>query len=128
MNTITDQIVKLINQTEIVAIATAGEKGPHLVATWGESIANLGVQDGHILLIPAGGYHQTEANLKANDSIELLVGSKQVQGKNGMGTGYRLVGTGKIVDNGEYLDLVKAKYPWARAALVVEVALAEQLL
>jgi len=99
-----------------------------MVATWGEFVAGLGVQDGHILLVPAGGYHQTEINLKANDSIALLVGSKNAPGKSGSGTGYRLMGKGMLMENGKYFDLVKEKYSWARAALVVEVETAEQLL
>ena len=98
------------------------------MATWGEFVTALGVQDGKTILIPAGGYKQTEQNLSRNNAVELLVGTKQAQGKNGMGTGYRLTGTGKIVGDGEYLDLVKTRYPWARAALVVEVARAEQLM
>lgn len=128
MNTINDNIVKVISQTEIVAIATAGADGPHLVATWGEFVTALGVQDGKVILIPAGGYIQTEENLRRNNAVELLVGSRQAQGKNGMGTGYRLTGIGKMVSDGKYLDLVKAKYPWARAALVVEITGVEQLL
>jgi hypothetical protein len=45
-----------------------------------------------------------------------------------MGTGYRLSGRGEIVTEGKFMDLTKSKYPWARAALVITVEKAEQLM
>ena len=89
---------------------------------------SLDINDGKTIVSPAGGYSQTEKNLKENDRVELLVGSKQVQGKSGMGTGYRLSGRAKIVTDGKLMELTKSKYSWARGALVIEVDKAEQLL
>jgi len=45
-----------------------------------------------------------------------------------MGTGYRLSGRAEIITEGEFMDLTKSKFPWARAALVITVEKAEQLL
>ena len=128
MDTINSDVKKVIENTEIVAIATCGKKGPHLVATWSDFVKSLDINDGKTIVIPAGGYSQTEKNLKENDRIELLVGSKQVQGKSGMGTGYRLSGSAKIVTDGKLMELTKSKYSWARGALVIEVDKVEQLL
>jgi len=128
MNIINATIKDVIEKTEVVAIATYGENGPHLVATWGDFIKSLDINDGKTIIIPVGGYHQTEKNLKDDNRIELLVGSKQVQGKNGPGTGYRLIGQAKITTSGEFAELTKAKFPWARGALVIEVEKADQLL
>jgi hypothetical protein len=74
------------------------------------------------LVIPAGYYNQMEANLKLDPEIQLLVASRQVAGKLGPSQGFTLKGTGKIVDSGEEMDRVKAHFPWARGALVVQVA------
>jgi len=128
MNIINTTIKDVIEKTEVVAIATYGENGPHLVATWGDFIKSLDINDGKTIIIPVGGYHQTEKNLNDDNRIELLIGSKQVQGKNGPGTGYRLVGRAEITASGEFAELTKAKFPWARGALVIKVEKADQLL
>jgi len=128
MNILTATIKDVIEKTEVVSIATYGENGPHLVATWGDFIKSLDINDGKTIIIPVGGYHQTEKNLNADNRIELLVGSKQVQGKNGPGTGFRLVGRAEIITSGEFAELTKAKFTWARGALVIQVEKADQLL
>jgi len=128
MNIINTTIKDVIEKTEVVAIATYGENGPHLVATWGDFIKSLDINDGKTIIIPVGGYHQTEKNLNDDNRIELLIGSKQVQGRNGTGTGYRLIGRAKITTSGEFVELTKAKFSWARGALVIEVEKADQLL
>ncbi len=128
MNILNAKIKDVIEKTEVVAIATYGENGPQLVATWGDFIKSLDINDGKTIIIPVGGYLQTENNLNDDNRIELLVGSKQVQGKNGPGTGYWLVGRAKITTSGKFLELTKVKFPWARGALVIEVEKADQLL
>ena len=128
MNILDTNVKQVIENSELVTIATIGEDGPHLVATWGAFVKSLDINDGKTILIPAGGYIQTEKNLEVNDRVELMVGTKQVQGKNGMGTGYRLSGRGKIVTEGDFMNLTKSKYPWARAAFVITVETAQQLM
>lgn len=128
MSTLTKEIKEVIAKSELVTIVTMGADGPHVVATWGAFVAELDAGDGETLLIPAGGYQQTEQNLAADARVTLVAGSKQAPGKNGMGTGYRLSGTGRMETEGTLFEKVKAKFPWARAALVVTVKKAEQLL
>jgi predicted pyridoxine 5'-phosphate oxidase superfamily flavin-nucleotide-binding protein len=111
---------EVIETCEWVAIATAGADGPHLAATWGDYIRALGVED-DVILIPAGGLRKTEANLKANPRIELLLASRQVQRPHGAGQGCVLSGTAELQASGPVMDKVKAQFPWARAALVVKV-------
>jgi len=128
MNKLIGTVKDVLGKTEVVAIATYGENGPHLVATWGDFIRSLDINDGKTIIIPVGGYHQTERNLKDDNRIELLVGSKQVQGKNSPGTGYRLVGRAEIIASGKYAELTRSKFPWARGALVIKVEKVDQLL
>jgi hypothetical protein len=112
---------EVLEKTEFVAMVTAGPQGPHITATWGEYVRQLGFESDR-LLIPAGYYHQMEANLERNPEIQLLVASRGVEGKLGPGQGFTLKGTGEIVDSGEDMDRVKAHFPWARGALVVQIA------
>ena len=128
MKIITDAINEVIEKAELVTMGTYRENGLHMVATWAEYVRSLDIDDGKTLIVPVGGYHQTENNLAKDDRIELVIGSKQVQGKRGLGTGYRLSGRAKIITSGKLAELAKSKYPWARAALVIEVENAEQLL
>lgn len=111
---------EVLEATEFVAIVTSGPDGPHVVATWGDYVRQLGVEDDK-LLIPSGNYHHTEENLGRDSRIQLLVASRNAEGTQGPGQGYVLEGTGSVVTSGEDMDRVAARFPWARAALVVSI-------
>jgi len=64
----------------VVVIGTCGGDGIYLVATWGDFVRAIGIQDGNKIIIPAGGYQQTEENLKGNNKVQVLIGSKQIEG------------------------------------------------
>ncbi|MBI3374481.1 MAG: pyridoxamine 5'-phosphate oxidase family protein [Betaproteobacteria bacterium] len=106
--------------TEFVTIVTTGDDGPHVVGNWGDYMRALGIGADTIVL-PAGRYRQTEQNLRKNNRVQLLLASRKVQGTRSPGQGYLIVGTAEIVDSGEIADAVKAKFPWARGALVIHV-------
>lgn len=107
-----------------VSIVTSGQEGPHLVGTWNSYIE----VDGNTLIIPAGFYHKTEENLKAGSSVQILIGTKEVQGKMGPGAGVLLTGNAKIHYEDEILNKVKARFPWARGVLLFTYEKAEQLI
>jgi Pyridoxamine 5'-phosphate oxidase len=111
---------EVIDKTEWIAISTAGPDGPHVVATWGDYVRAFGTQ-ADTLLIPVGHMHKTEANLKGDNRVELLCGTRQVQGTHGLGKGCAIVGKAAFQTAGPHFDAVKSKFPWARAALVVSV-------
>lgn len=106
--------------TEFVAIVTNGDDGPHVVGNWGDYMRKLGIRE-DVLVFPAGRYHQTEQNLRKDNRIQLMVASKSVQGTRSAGQGCVISGTAEIIAAGETFDAVKAKFPWARGALVVTV-------
>jgi len=110
----------LVNATEFVAIVTNGEDGPHLVGTWGEYIRRLGPHS-ETIVMPAGGYRQTEANLAKDNRIQLLIASRQVQGSNGPGQACEITGTAELVTEGPMAEGVRREFPWARGALVVAI-------
>lgn len=106
--------------TEFVTIVTTGDDGPHVVGNWGEYMRTLGIKEDMIVL-PAGRYRKTEQNLRKNNRIQLMVASRKVQGTRTPGQGCLIVGTAEILDSGAVVDAVKAKFPWARGALVIRV-------
>jgi predicted pyridoxine 5'-phosphate oxidase superfamily flavin-nucleotide-binding protein len=106
--------------TEFVTLVTTGDDGPHVVGNWGEYMRTVGIKE-DTLVFPAGHYNQTERNLRKNSRIQLLVASKKVRGTRSPGQGCLITGRGEIVTSGDVVDAVKAKFPWARGALVVHV-------
>jgi len=112
---------KVIEKTEWIAITTAGPDGPHVVGTWGDYVRMLGFGD-DTLIIPVGRMHKTETNLKHDNRVILLCGTRQVLGSRGTpGQGCDIAGAAEFQTSGAHFDAVKAKFPWARAALVVRV-------
>jgi hypothetical protein len=121
MNRIAGVCLDVCQATEFVSIITMGADGPHVVGNWGEYMRVLGVRE-NILVFPAGRYRQTEQNLQNDNRIQLLVASKQVQGSNGSaGQGCLIVGRAEILTTGDIADKTKARFRWARGALVVRV-------
>ncbi len=112
---------EVLNVTEVVAMVTQGPDGPHITATWGDYVRTMGIE-GDTLVIPAGYYHHMQENIERDPSIQLLVASRQVQGSMGPGQGFTLKGTAHLETSGAAMDRAKQHFPWARAALVVEVA------
>jgi predicted pyridoxine 5'-phosphate oxidase superfamily flavin-nucleotide-binding protein len=110
----------LCETTEFVAIVTMGDDGPHVVGNWGDYMRVLGIKEDTIIF-PAGRYHQTEKNLRMNNRVQLLIASKKVQGTRSPGQGCLIVGTGEILSSGDVVNAVKAKFPWARGAMVIHV-------
>jgi predicted pyridoxine 5'-phosphate oxidase superfamily flavin-nucleotide-binding protein len=105
--------------TEFVAIVTTGEEGPHVVGHWGDYMFR-DIEEG-LIAFPVGRYKQTEENLRRNKRIQLLVASKKVRGSKSPGQGCLITGTAEIVAAGKALDAVRARFPWARGALVMHV-------
>ncbi len=111
---------QVIEKSEWVAIATAGPDGPHVVGCWGHNLRELGV-DGDELLLPAWRFHKTEENLKHNPRVELLFASREVPRADGQGQGCTVFGTGELQTSGPAAEVVQARFPWARGALVVRI-------
>ena len=118
-------LLEVMKHPGVVAIATQGEDGPHLVNTWNNYIQ---ITDGGRLVIPAGYMHETEANLARDNRVLMTLGSPDVAGKLGPGTGLLIKGTAAFVASGPDFEVIKAKFEWARAALVVTVESVTQTL
>lgn len=113
---IPETLQQILRQDGVVAIATLGQDGPHLVNTWN---SYLRVTDDGRLLIPAGYMHRTEANVAFNPEVLITVGSSKVQGLHGPGAGFLIKGQAAFVTSGPDFELLKAKFSWLRATLAV---------
>ena len=113
---IPEKLIEVLKHDGVVAIATLGEDGPHMVNTWNSYIR---ITDDERLLIPVGYMNRTEANIAFNNQILITLGSSKVAGKIGSGTGFLIKGTATILASGSEFDTLKTKFAWARAAMVV---------
>ena len=119
------KMLEVLKKDGVVAIATLGKDGPHMVNTWNSYIR---VTKDERLLIPAGYMHLTEANIATNNNVLLTMGSSKVAGINGPGTGFLIKGTAAFITSGPDFDATKAIFKWARATVAVTITSVTQTL
>ncbi|MCM2264570.1 MAG: pyridoxamine 5'-phosphate oxidase family protein [Desulfuromonadales bacterium] len=120
---IPEKLLEIMKQDGVVAIATLGEDGPHMVNTWNSYIKIS--SDGR-LFIPAGYMHKTEANIASNPNVLITLGSSKVAGLHGPGAGFLIKGQASFITSGPDYDFMKAKFSWLRATLAVTIESATQ--
>lgn len=113
---IPEKMTQVLAKDGVVAIATLGQDGPHMVNTWNSYIHVMA--DGR-LLVPAGGMQRTEANVAYNDQVLVTLGSSKVAGRHGAGTGFLIKGRAAFITSGPDFEVLKAKFAWARATLAI---------
>jgi hypothetical protein len=60
---------------------------------------------------------KTQKKVEKNPNVLLTLGTKEVEGKMGPGTGYLIKGTGKFMKSGREFDTMKKKFSWANLLL-----------
>lgn len=120
---IPEKLLDIMKQDGVVAIATLGEDGPHMVNTWH---SYLGTTEDGRLLIPAGYMHRTEANIAYNPEVLITLGSSKIKGLYGPGAGFMIKGKAQFVTSGPDFDVLKAKFEWLRATVAVTIESATQ--
>lgn len=113
---IPEKMTQVLEKDGVVAIATLGQDGPHMVNTWNSYIRVT--NDGR-LLIPAGYMQRTEANVAFNEQVLVTLGSSKVAGLHGAGTGFLVKGRAAFITSGPDYEVLKAKFAWARATLAI---------
>jgi hypothetical protein len=120
---IPEKLMEIMKQDGVVAIATLGEDGPHMVNTWNSYLRTT--EDGR-LLIPVGYMHRTEANIAFNPEVLITMASSKIKGLHGPGAGFLIKGKAEFVTSGPEFDVLKAKFQWLRATMVVTIESAAQ--
>lgn len=109
----------------VVAIATQGPDGPHLVNTWNTYVELT--SDGR-MLIPVGGMNTTERNIASDPRVLLTIGSREVAGRIGPGTGFLIRGSARFLVKGDEFSRMKQRFAWMRALLEVTITSLTQTL
>ena len=120
---IPDKLKEIMTKDGVVAIATLGADGPHLVNTWNSYTRISG--DGR-LLIPAGYMNKTEVNIAHNPSVLITMSTSKVDGLHGPGAGFLIKGKAEFITSGPDFDLLKKTFSWLRATLAVTIESADQ--
>ncbi len=122
---IPEKLLEVLKNEGVVAIATSsGDGTPHLVNTWNSYVQIVN----ECLIFPAGGMNKTEANVAKNNNVLITLGSRSVDGFRGPGAGFLVRGTASFIKSGPTLDMIKKKFPWARAAVEVSIVSITQTL
>ncbi|BCG47287.1 Pyridoxamine 5'-phosphate oxidase-related, FMN-binding [Citrifermentans bremense] len=122
---IPEKMKEVMKHEGVVAIVTQGEDGPHLVNTWNSYLA---LDADERLLIPAGYMHVTEKNVTRNPKVLLTLGSREVQGTHGPGTGFLVEGNARFITDGPVVEATKSTFPWARGVLEITITNVTQTL
>jgi hypothetical protein len=120
---IPEKLQEIMKTDGVVAIATLGADGPHMVNTWN---TYLRISPDGRLFIPAGYMHKTEANVSHNSQVLITLGSSKVQGLHGAGAGFLIKGTASFIASGPDFDFMKEKFGWLRSTLAVIIESATQ--
>ncbi|WP_033169355.1 pyridoxamine 5'-phosphate oxidase family protein [Selenomonas sp. ND2010] len=121
---LSDVFFDCIKHDGIVSVASVSAEGkPHIANTWNKYLI---VTTDEKILIPAFGFRKTEANVKQNPYVEVTLGSHEVQGKMGMGTGCLLTGTAAFYSDGELFEAMHDKCSFCNRVLVFSPASCKQ--
>lgn len=119
----TDTFREVASREGVVSIVSCAGGEAHVVNTWN---SYLGLPDDRRLLIPAWKMRRTERNTLENPRVLLTLGSKEVAGRMGPGTGFLLEGTARFVKEGPEFAEMKAKFPFLTRVLEVTVTALKQ--
>ncbi len=117
---IPDRLRAALREEGSAAFVTQGATGPHLVATWN---SYLQVVDDVTIVFPAGGYRRTEENLRGGSGVQMIVGGHVPDA-----VGFRITGHARLEAGTPHHALVQKRFPWCRAAVVLNVTAVEQVL
>ena len=117
-----EKFEEVLKHEGVVTIVTINATPASIVNTW---MSYLTVKDGY-LLAPAAGMRSIEHDFETDNTVTLTLGTKEVEGTQGPGAGFHIHGKGSFIEDGAEFDAMKAKFPWVRKVLKVEIGDVEQ--
>jgi hypothetical protein len=114
----TEKFLEVISKEGVVSIVSCSDNEAHVVNTWNSYLV---IPNDGRLLIPAWKMRKTEKKTLQNNKVLLTVGSKEVAGLIGPGTGFLIEGTAKFISSGPEYDMMKAKFSFLSRVLEITV-------
>jgi hypothetical protein len=118
-----DKFKEVTSKEGVVSIVSCAEGEAHVVNTWNSYLV---FPDDKRILLPAWAMRKTEKKVDKNANVLLTLGSKEVEGKMGMGTGFLINGTAKFISAGPEFDMMKEKFSFLTRVLEITVSSVKQ--
>ena len=125
MQMIDKRFREVASKEGVVAIVSCAEGEAHVVNTWNSYLV---FPDEQRILIPAWKMLKTEKKININSNVLLTLGTKEVEGRMGPGTGYLVKGTARFLRSGPEFDMMKTKFSFLTRVLEVTVSSVKQTL
>ncbi len=119
------KFMEVVSKEGVVAIVSCAENEAHVVNTWNSYLV---FPDEQRILIPAWKMLETEKKITQNNNVLLTLGTKEVEGRMGPGTGYLITGTAKFLRLGPEFDMMKSKFSFMTRVLEITVSSVQQTL
>lgn len=119
------KFMEVVSKEGVVAIVSCAENEAHVVNTWNSYLV---FPDEQKILIPAWKMLETEKKITQNNTVLLTLGTKEVEGRMGPGTGYLITGTAKFLRSGPEFDMMKSKFSFMTRVLEITVSSVQQTL
>lgn len=119
----TETFKDVVSKEGVVSIVTCADGEAHVANTWN---SYLTIPADGIILIPAWKMRETEKKVLKNSKVLLTLGSKEVAGKMGPGTGFLLEGTARFLNSGPEFDMMKSKFTFLTRVLEITVTSMKQ--
>jgi hypothetical protein len=118
-----DKFKAVVGKEGVVSIVTCADGEAHVVNTWNSYLV---LPDENRILLPAWAMRKTEKKVNKNNNVLLTMGSKEVDGHMGPGTGFLVQGTAKFISSGPEFDMMKDKFSFLTRVLEVTVSSVKQ--
>jgi hypothetical protein len=118
-----ERFMMVVSKEGVVSIVSCSDDEAHVVNTWNSYLVFPGENR---ILIPVYGMRKTQKKVEINQNVLLTLGTKEVEGKMGPGTGYLIKGIAKFMKSGPEFDIMKQKFSWANRVLEVTVSSVNQ--
>ncbi len=107
----------------VVAIVSCADDEAHVVNTWNSYLV---FPDETRILVPAWAMRKTEQKVNKNSKVLVTLGSREVQGRVGQGTGFLIEGTARFISSGPEFDMMKGKFSFLTRVLEVTASSVKQ--
>ena len=114
-----DKFKAVVSKEGVVSIVSCADGEAHVVNTWNSYLV---LPDDNRILLPAWSMRKTEKKVDQNNNVLLTLGSKEVDGRMGPGTGFLVKGTAKFIRSGTEFDMMKDKFSFLTRVLEVTVS------
>ncbi len=118
-----EKFKEVISKEGVVSIVSCADSEAHVVNTWNSYLV---LPDEERILLPAWAMRKTEKKVNKNNNVLLTLGSKEVEGRMGPGTGFLIKGTAKFISSGPEFDMMKDKFSFLTRVLEVTVSSVKQ--